>query len=343
MPAPACVDIVIVNWNSGDHLRHCVGAIARLPEAAATRVVVVDNGSTDASLEGLEHFGLALRVVRNRDNRGFGVACNQGASLGDAPCLLFLNPDACLQRDALRRSLAFLAAPGNAEVGIVGARLLGEDGRTLRSCAHRPSSASLVAQTLCLDRALPGLVPRHFMSRWDHCDTRQVEQVMGACLMIRRPLFERLSGFDERFFLYFEDVDLCARAAAMGARIVHLAPAAAWHVGGGSSGQVRDRRLAYWLTSLVQYAAKHQGRATAVALVLAALGVQLPARLVAALAAGHVGEALLTLRGATAFCRNLPRLLGGLAGAPPPAWRDSRAAALDGLSAPLPSHQGRPE
>ncbi|MGX7705422.1 glycosyltransferase family 2 protein [Methylobacterium sp. Gmos1] len=307
-PHPA-LDVVIVNWNGGALLRACLASLAaaeeHLGDALALRVVVVDNASRDGSLEDLPRLRHGPAVIANPDNQGFGRACNAGAARGGAPAILFLNPDARVTAASLSGAYAALTAdPGT---GIVGAQLLDEAGTVQRSCARRPSAVSLIGQALLLDRAR--LVPSHFMTEWDHAEDRAVDQVMGAFLMIRRPLFEALGGFDERFFVYYEDVDLCARAWDAGFAVRHLAGIAVRHEGQGTTRAAKAHRLACFLESQIRYAAKHHGRATALALVATAFGAQVPLRLVQALARRSGSEAGETLRGAGLLARALPGLM----------------------------------
>src|SRR5437016_1789132 len=118
---PCSLDVVIVNWNAGPQLRDCLASIinaSRGPELK--RVVVVDNASTDSSLQAIHMQGLPLVVLRNERNRGFAAACNQGASGSTADYLLFLNPDTHLGSDALAEPVAFMERPQNGRIGIVG-------------------------------------------------------------------------------------------------------------------------------------------------------------------------------------------------------------------------------
>ena len=310
---PRRLDVAIVNWNSGDLLRDCIAALADSSIAAALRVTVVDNASADGSADGLRRPGLSVEVLRNSRNRGFGAACNQAARRGDAPFLLFLNPDTRVQPRTLEEALAAMAEPEHALTGILGVRLVDDPGRTQRTCARAPTLSGLLLRSAGLDRFWPGLVKPHFMTEWDHEDTRPVDQVMGAFLLIRRPLFERIGGFDERFFVYYEDVDLCDRARAAGARVLHFAGAAAWHRGGGTTDQVRDRRLLYLLRSEVLYAAKRFGRAAALMVLAAALAVNVPVRAAHALLRLRPGDARQALGGGWLLLRDLPRLLPQLA------------------------------
>ena len=309
----ADIDVVIVNWNGGDLLRSCLESLAAVEDADGVQAIVVDNASTDTSLGRLPALPRPLRLIRNRENHGFGRACNAGAAAGTAPAILFLNPDTRVDRDALRLALAALLS--DPQTGIFGARLIDGDGNTQRSCARAPSPLGMLGRALALDRI--GLVAPHFLLDWDHGDDRAVDQVMGAFLMIRRDLFEALHGFDERFFVYFEDVDLCTRARASGYDVRHMAAATARHVGQGTTRQAKARRLFYFLRSEILYAGKHHGWATALALILTAFCAQVPLRLAQALGRFSLREVVAVLGAAAMLARALPALLRGVRGSRP--------------------------
>ena len=305
--------IVTVNWNAGTLLRDCVASVPAALTGGVTleRMVVVDNASHDGSADGLdgEAPGLPLTVLRNTGNRGFAAACNQGAAGSDADVLLFLNPDTRLSAASLAPALAYLEEPANARVGALGIRLIDETGHTQRCCARAPTPARLVAQSVGLDRAFPGLFPPHFMTEWDHADTRPVDQAMGAFLMIRRALFEELGGFDERFFVYFDDVDLCLRVRQAGWDVVHVAGASAYHRGGGTTDRVRDIRLFYGLRSRLLFVAKHHGLPAVAAVALATLLLEPLTRLGHAILRRRPDDAVEVLRGSGRLWADLPRLL----------------------------------
>jgi len=312
--APA-VDIVIVNWNSQSLLEDCVASLDQSTIAARLNVIVVDNASQDGFAGRLAVRRMALQVVVNANNLGFAAACNQGARKADAPLLLFMNPDVRVEIDAVEKAAAYLAAPAHASVGIVGIQLLDAEGNVQRSCARAPTAAALLLHTLFLDRLWPTLVPPHFLAEWDHGETRFVDQVMGAFLMIRRSLFEQLGGFDERFFLYYEDVDLCLRARQAGWSVVHFAGARAQHTGRGATEAVKDRRLFYLATSRVQYAAKRHGRVLAGILIAFVLLFEMPLRWFYATVSRSPREGWLIIRATTLFWQNLPRLCLRIIGA----------------------------
>ncbi|MCC6992463.1 MAG: glycosyltransferase family 2 protein [Acidobacteria bacterium] len=289
---PASLDIVIVNWNTGDALRACLQSIA---EGAAgvtlARVVVVDNASTDDSMTRASAVRLPLTVVGNDANRGFGAACNQGARGSAADYLLFLNPDTLLEPDTLARTLAFLESPAQADVGICGIRLLGDDGLPSTSAARFPSPRIIFGEATGLGRVVPGLFPRHLLTADDCATTRDVDQVIGAYFVIRRALFDALAGFDERFFVYFEEVDLSLRARLAGYRSVFFADASAYHAGGLSSDQVKAARLFYTLRGRLLYAWKHFPVVERWLVMAITLGVEWPARTLLARAKGGAAPA----------------------------------------------------
>lgn len=271
------LSIVIVNWNAGSQLAEAVASIAQYHYALAPSVIIVDNASTDDSLaqvEALPNVPFQLQIVRNHDNRGFGAACNQGAALASSTYLLFLNPDTRLFENSLSVPLAYLQEPKNQDVGIVGIQLLDEQNHIARSCSHFPTLGIFAAQAVGINR-LPKF--RHLtqaMVEWRHDSNRTVDQVIGAFLVIRRSIFESLGGFDVRFFVYFEEVDLCFRTHQAGYRSVFLADAQAFHAGGGTSSQVKARRLFYSLRSRLIYGFKHFSPWRAWVLVLITLGIE---------------------------------------------------------------------
>lgn len=267
------VDIIIVNWNAGSLLRDCVRSIGEAGQVGFElgQVVIVDNGSTDGSLDELASTDLPLKIIRNTENKGFAAACNQGAQGRRADYLLFLNPDTRLFADSLSAPLAFMESGRNQSVGICGIQLLDDKGMVSRSCARFPTPRLLYGWMLGLDKLLPQLFPSHLMQEWGHDTSRDVDQVIGAFFMVRGRLFHQLNGFDERFFVYQEEVDFSLRAHRLGWRSHYLAQAKAYHKGGGSSGQVKARRLFYSLRSRILYGYKHFGRVQATAVLLSTL------------------------------------------------------------------------
>jgi GT2 family glycosyltransferase len=265
------LDIVIVNWNSGGALRACLESIAAADCSGFTlrRIVVVDNASVDGSADDLDADGLPLQLLRNPVNRGFGAACNQGAAGSDADYVLFLNPDTRLEADSLCKPVAFLEDPANARIGILGIQLLTDEGRVSRDCALFPTPLRLLLMALRLNKLFMRGFPYLELRSWDHSESREVERVKGAFYLTRRALFNSLEGFDERFFLYWEDVDFSLRAARAGWRSFYLAGVRAYHQRWGCSRRAPEACLYHELRSRIRYAYKHFGWPSATLVTLA--------------------------------------------------------------------------
>lgn len=267
------LDIIIVNWNAGIQLTETLESIAKTQKIGFRfgRAVVVDNASSDGSTDFPGKIDLPLQVIRNTVNRGFSAACNLGASTGAADYLLFLNPDVTLLNDSLWKPISFMEDAAHKSIGIVGIQLLDGKNNVSRTCARFPTAGRFFAAMIGLNRLFPGAFKDHFMLEWDHKESRTVDQVMGAFFLVRGSLFRSLGGFDERFFVYFEEVDFSLRARKAGFETYFLAEAAAYHKGGGTSDQVRSLRLFYSLRSRLLYAYKHFPRPAATALALGTL------------------------------------------------------------------------
>jgi N-acetylglucosaminyl-diphospho-decaprenol L-rhamnosyltransferase len=255
----ATLDIVVVNWNAGAQLERCIASIAAARQEGFLihRVVVVDNASSDGSIASLQPHKLPLRVISNPTNRGFAAACNQGAKSSRASYLLFLNPDVVLGSESLTAAVSFMEAPANSAVAACGVQLIDDHGEVARSCSRFPTATHFYTHIFGLNRIFSHRFHDNFMADWDHRETGPVEVVIGALLLVRREVFEMVSGFDERYFVYLEDVDLLHSIHRAGWQTCYLATAQAYHKGGGCSGQAKALRLFYSLRSRIVYCHKH--------------------------------------------------------------------------------------
>lgn len=306
----ASIHVVIVNWNSGAQLRECLASFSAVAndDITISRITVVDNASADGSADNLAAAGLPLTVLRNADNRGFAAACNQGAARSNTDFLLFLNPDTRLMAGSFAAPARYLAAPGNESVGIVGIQLVDDAGAVARNTSRVPMVSSMLGNSLGLDRLMPSVFPPVFVTEWAHDETREVDQVMGAFFFVRRSLYETLGGFDERFFVYFEDLDFAVRARGRGWTSVYLADAQAFHRGQGTTETASDRRLFYFSRSRILFARKHFGTAGAAAVTAATLMLEPIPRIAVALATRR-GSVTATLRAFGKLWKDLPAIL----------------------------------
>ena len=313
------VHVVIVNWNSGSQLAECLQSFAAVAVDGVdiARVTVVDNASVDGSCDALPGPpSLPLLVIRNPENRGFAAACNQGAAGSGADFLLFLNPDTRLLAGALERPARFLQSPDNDAIGIVGIQLVDDAGHVARNCARMPSPWSLIGNSVGLDRLMPSVFPPLFLSAWAHDETRVVDQVMGAFTFIRRGVFEALGGFDERFFVYFEDLDLALRARARGWNSVYLTSAQAFHRGQGTTASAIGARTYQFSRSRILFALKYFSGAGAALVIVATLVFEPLARALASITSGRAGSLGDIVRAFARLWGDLPAMLRTQASAP---------------------------
>ena len=232
------VDTIIVNYNSGDHLRACLTSLPAGIGHDTWTAIVIDNASHDGShnaAEGLPH----VTLVRNDRNVGFGAAVNQGARLGAAPLIWLLNPDCRVEPGVLPVLAATLDAHPNC--AIAAPQLLNADGTVQASARGEPGALTgLFGRHGLLARLLPSssLTRRNLRSEAlvaSGVESAEVDWVMGASMLIRRDRFEAVGGFDERYFLYWEDADLCRRLRDRGYTTRYVPRARVLHPGGISA------------------------------------------------------------------------------------------------------------
>jgi N-acetylglucosaminyl-diphospho-decaprenol L-rhamnosyltransferase len=270
------LNIIIVNWNSANQLNECLSSIVstKRDQFRLNSVVVVDNASTDRSLAGITDLDLPLDLIVNSENKGFGYACNQGAASSESDYLLFLNPDTRLFEAALDRSINFMENSLSQKIGVAGIQLVDERGNVQRNCTRFPSLVNFWCSIAGIDKIIKNKFTSYLMTDWDHSTTRSVDQVMGAFYLIRSEIFQALAGFDEYFFIYFEDLDLSYRVKQLGWSSYYLADIQSFHRGGGTSESIKSTRLFYFIRSRILYAYKHFSPIAATSILLASLSIE---------------------------------------------------------------------
>ena len=252
----AIADVVVVSFNSEDNLRACVVPFA---EDSRFEVVVVDNASEDGSLDVVAD--LPVRAIALEENHGFAYGCNRGWELGSAPFVLFINPDARGNAATLLRLVSALRE--HADAGAVGPRITHEDGSLDLSQRRFPRLRSTYAQAMFLHRVLPraSWVDEvvHDPALYEH--PRPVDWISGACLLVRREALERIGGWDEGFFMYGEDKDLCRRLWSAGYDVRYEPTASIVHIGGASA--PRASLVPTLAISRIRYGRKHSSASKA--------------------------------------------------------------------------------
>jgi N-acetylglucosaminyl-diphospho-decaprenol L-rhamnosyltransferase len=255
----ASLATVIVAYNAGELLRRCLAAVANGPH----EVVVVDNaspeGQTSTVCAGFER----VRLIERSRNEGFAAAANAGVAATDAPWVLLLNPDAWPLGDGV--AALWRCAQRDARAGAIGPLLVDEAGRPSRSTIRPPLSPGALA----LWAALPSPVTRAY-DLWRRATRRRGadgvrpgEFLQASAVLLRREAFDAVGGFDERFFMYGEDADLCERLRAAGWELTLCPEATFVHVGGGSSSADGERMRVELLRSWLRLIAKRDGGARA--------------------------------------------------------------------------------
>lgn len=254
----AMTDVVVVSYNSSTDLRD---SVVHLAELADVNVIVVDNASTDGSLATVAD--LPISTIARSTNAGFAAGCNEGWRSGDAPYVLFLNPDATLDETSLGILVSALDTDGS--LGAAAPRIEHPDGSLAWSQRRFPRLRSTYAQAVFFNRLFPRASWSDEMIREPASYERPVapDWVSGACVLVRRSVLEQLGGWDEGFFHYCEDIDLCRRIRDLGYDIRYEPRALAIHKEGASAG--RGTTLPLLAASRVRYAKKHRSRGYALA------------------------------------------------------------------------------
>jgi len=270
-PAPTVdVSIVVVSYNTRSLLRECLRSIVETVEGITYEIVVVDNGSSDASPQMVAEAFPEAVLIENRDNLGFAAANNQAIRLARGRHILLLNSDAVLLPGAVSCMVRFLDA--HPAVGMVGAQLLNPDGSFQASFADLPT---LVGEVLLLTKlarlVLPPTYPSYPAER--SREPRPAGWVFGACLMARRAAIDDIGPLDETYFMYTEETDWCCRAHKAGWAVYYLPDAKVIHWSGKSHAKAPERRRSLVYRSKWLFFRKHHGRLTAVLFRAAVLGV----------------------------------------------------------------------
>lgn len=257
--APAAVlSILIVNWNSGDYLLRCLAELYAHPPTARFDVVVVDNASSDGSVARVSAAFPQVVCLASEVNLGFARANNRAAALAQGRYLLLLNPDTLVAAGTIDYLLHYLEA--HPHVGAVGPRLLNADGTLQLSVERLPSLFREWWRLFHLDRFYP---LSHYRPARGELVTRRAEVINGACLLLRRDDVPPPGLFDEAYFVYSEETDLCDRLREAG-RELHWVPAVAvTHYGGRSTQQAADAMFLELYRNKILFFRKRRGTLTA--------------------------------------------------------------------------------
>ncbi len=258
MPSEYDVSVIVVSWNVRELLRQCISSIFEQTKNIRFEVIVIDNASHDGSAEMVKKIFPQVRLISNKTNDGFAKANNQGLEIARGEYTLLLNPDTIIVDRAIEKTYAWMN--DNHQAAIVGCRIKNPDGTNQESVRSFPSLAAMALILLKLHRIFPWAKPlkKYLLPNFDFSKSQKVDQVMGAFFMIAPETRKRLGNLDERYFIWFEEVDYCRMAKKAGLETWYYADAEIIHFYGQSFRQVMSlRKQARLNNSLLKYYKKH--------------------------------------------------------------------------------------
>jgi len=251
------LSIIIVNYNSSGFLKNCLESLLNSKDAVEKEIIVIDNASSNGSINFVKSSFPSVKLIENKKNYGFAKANNIGAMAARSEFMLFLNPDTVIQKYALEKMVNFMEQ--NAGAGAVGPKLLYPDGSLQCSCRNFYNLRTILLRRTVLGKVFPHsrLLQYHLMSDWNHNQIQEVDWVLTACLMIRREVLEKTGYFDEKYKMYFEDVDLCYRVRKAGYKVFYYPDAVVVHHHQRESAKKFSKKTIWHIQSAIRFFNKY--------------------------------------------------------------------------------------
>lgn len=247
------VSVIIVTWNSEEYIEQCFTALVGVKNFDSLQIILVDNGSKDKTVKIVEEKFPYVRVVRNSYNAGLSQAINKGVRLASGKYILLFNPDVIVMETTIHKLCQFMDS--REYVGACGPRFLWPDGKIQRSCRELPTFKNLFLEFSGIGRIMK--CPSWKMWHFSHKETREIEQLMGSCLMVSKRVFDEIGGMNERYPIFMNDVDLCYRIKRAGYKLYFLPDANVIHYLGGSTRKVRRKMILEEHRSVYRYLRDH--------------------------------------------------------------------------------------
>lgn len=250
------ISVIVVTWNSSDFIYDCLNSVLE-KSSAPLEIFVIDNNSADDTVEIVSENFPEVKLVENEKNLGFTFATNQGLTLANGDFLLLLNPDTEITDRALEKLADFLDKRPDA--GAVGPQLLNFDDSIQPSCRSFPCQRIYLWEFSGLSRLFPHhkLFSEWKMGYFDHKTLREVDQPMGACLMIKRDALNSVGLLDRQFYMFYSEVDLCYRLRQNGWKIYFYPDATVYHHMGASVKKAKIKMILSTHKSAYQFLKKH--------------------------------------------------------------------------------------
>jgi GT2 family glycosyltransferase len=253
------ISVIIISWNARGYLRDCLNSVRQTGNPVLHETIVVDNCSSDGSPEMVVEEFPEVKLIRANENLGFARANNLGMQQASGSLFALINSDVIVHPECLQKLAALLES--RPDVGLVGPKILGGDGRLQYSCGQLPTVWNTACRYLAMDKLLSrwSLFSGLHMRHWNYDNQAEIGVLSGCFWLARRAAVDQVGGLDERFFFYAEDTDWCKRFWDAGWKIVFAPEATATHFGGGSSSNAPLRYSVLLLKSNLVYWQKHHG------------------------------------------------------------------------------------
>lgn len=239
------ITIIIVNWNGIRFLPNCIKSIVENPPSVSYEIVLVDNDSSDKSVEWLKSDeareilkNIKFTLIESRENLGFGKANNMAIEKTFSPFLFILNPDTTVTKNSIDTLVKTLES--EKKIGMVAPKLVGADGKNQKNAWAFPGATKILLEGLKITKLIPLRYKKKWLlsGSWDYSDKRDVPMVSGAAMLVKRKMIDEVGAFDSKIFMYGEDTEWCVRIGRSGWRIVLEPNAEVVHLGGQSSIQM---------------------------------------------------------------------------------------------------------
>lgn len=251
--------VIIVAYNSSDFIPACLKSVRDASEGIDAEVIVLDNGSPEPITSEIKDFFPEVKWIDSKENLGFGKGCNLAVKSATKPYLFFINPDTLVSQDSFRKMLEFVQE--HPEAGLAGSRILNEDGSLQLACRRSfPTTISAISKTVGLAALFPKskLLASYNMTYADPDEVTEVDAISGSFFCMRSELYRELKGFDEDFFMYGEDLDLCFRAKVAGFKNYYTPSTNILHFKGQSCKTRRWKSYVDFYKAMIIFVKKHK-------------------------------------------------------------------------------------
>jgi N-acetylglucosaminyl-diphospho-decaprenol L-rhamnosyltransferase len=249
---------IIVNYKNSEPLKDCLESIYQTVQGMDFEVIIVDNSENDPGLQPLEELYPKAQFISNSSNIGFSKANNQAAKIAQGNFLFFLNPDTILSDQAINSMYNYYSS--HTEIGALGPKVVNPNGSLQYSCRRYPTLwTGLFNRYSILSRLFPEnrFTSQYLMLDFDHNEIRQVDWLSGCCLMVSKNIFEQSHGFDENYFLFNEDIDLCRTINQAGKQVIYFPEAKVIHQVSTSNSKTTAKVIIQRHLGMMHYFKKH--------------------------------------------------------------------------------------